>query len=162
MRKFFAVLLLIISDALIATPPSFAQQQPVNYGYAFVANGPCTPFPQAAGFCADQPGGSGPAIGTFYDGTGKKVTLQQLLTGVQGPQGPAGPMGPPGPPGPTGAQGDTGASGPQGPTGPQGPPGIAAGQTVTFGPMKCPKGSGTIQAGWSNPGGCTAVIVSVQ
>ena len=129
----------------------FAQQVPVNQGFAFPPNGPCSPAPGAAVFCGDQPNGSGPVIFTFYDASGNKTTLTQLLNGITGPQGPQGLQG---------IQGATGPQGPSGPTGPQGPAGVVVGSKVTFN-VNCPKGSGDIKAGWS-ANGCTLVVTAIQ
>ena len=55
--------------------------------------------------------------------------------------------GPPGIPGPQGVQGD---------------PAQLVGMVVTFGPMTCPPGQGSIPKGYSMPAGCTAPIIAIS
>jgi hypothetical protein len=116
------------------------QTAPQNNGLSWSPNGVCTPYAGMSGMCGDQVGGIGPVIFTFYDASGKKATLQQLLTGVMGPQGPAGPQGVQGIAGPAGAQGAPG------PAGPQGPSGTASGTTIT---ITCGPSPGSIPKGFT-------------
>lgn len=93
---------------IIAVTVLLLASAPVNNGFGFPDNGPCTPPLTAPGFCNDS------GVLVSYDVTGKKTPIGA---------GPMGPMGPIGPIGQTGASGNSGAQGPQGPTGSQGPTG---------------------------------------
>lgn len=80
----------------------------------------------------------------------KGDTGAQGAVGPQGPQGQTGQTGLTGATGPQGPIGPAGATGPQGPQGPQGPP-ISLPIKVN---ITCPKGTGTIPAGFISKG-CT-------
>lgn len=76
--------------------------------------------------------------------------------GATGPQGAQGQPGVQGQPGANGAQGPSGATGPAGPQGPMGPVGPASKVVLplTNITVSCPKGKGTIPAGFVSKG-CT-------
>ena len=113
--------------------PNVRAAAPVNNGFIFGDNGPCTPVPNNAGICSDN------GVMSWYDTSGK-------LTPFAASQGPKGD------PGPKGDKGDPGQSGPKGDKGDQGDPGVIDGQTLTLGTVSetCPKGGkGSVQAGFS-------------
>jgi hypothetical protein len=72
---------------------------------------------------------------------------------------PSGPPGAQGQPGQSGAPGQNGLQGPQGPAGPPGQ-GFAVGTVLTV-TEKCPKGLGSIVAGWATTS-CTLTINGIQ
>lgn len=105
---------------------------------------------------AQGPAGADGAPGVQGPQGPKGDTGAQGLPGATGPMGPAGPQGLQGAQGMQGLQGLTGATGPQGPQGAQGLQG-PAGPPISL-PIKvnitCPKGTGTIPAGFVSKG-CT-------
>ena len=87
----------------------------------------------------------------------------QGTIGLQGPQGVAGAAGAAGIQGAIGPQGIVGIQGsvgPQGSQGIQGVPGVAVGKTLV-GDVTCPKGNGTVNAGWKTTG-CKFYITAIQ
>lgn len=116
---------------------------PINGGYAFPSNGPCTPVPGSTGICNDD--------GNFvwYDVNGNKTPFSVMIgppgpagpqgtSGVQGPQGLTGAQGDVGPQGIQGLQGATGQQGTTGAQGPQGVPGVIVGNIISGpGSMSC-------------------------
>ena len=74
---------LIILAAL--TFSAMAQTHVVTQGgLGFTPNGPCTPKAGAWGFCVDDPTWTNVGMWTFYDPSGTKTTLQQLINGGGG------------------------------------------------------------------------------
>ena len=161
----FAVILFLASIASAQT----------NWGWVMPPNGPCVPWPNAAGICSDNPNG----VFTLYDVTGKKTTLQTLLSGIVGPAGPPGQAATvqigtvtTGSPGSQASVTNSGSSSaavlnfsiPAGQTGQQGPQGVpgngfAVGTVLTV-TQQCPRGVGTIQAGWTSQN-CTVTITAI-
>ena len=126
--------------------PSVRAAVPVNNGFAFGDNGPCTPAPGQAGICTDN------GVLSWYDASGKVTPFASS----QGPKGD---------PGPKGDKGDPGQSiqGPKGDKGDQGDPGVIDGQTLTLGSVSAsfPKGGkGNIQAGYSDANGTISGVVT--
>jgi len=108
-------------------------QTPINGGWSFGPNGPCTPGVGVVGICSNQTTVNGPAPLYWYDQQGN-LTPFSAQTGPQGPPGPQGPAGAQGLQGPKGDQGIPGPAGMQGPQGMKGDPG-ATGATGPQGPQ---------------------------
>jgi hypothetical protein len=90
---------LLLSIIIAFGSHALGQTAPQNNGLSWAPNGVCTPYAGMSGMCGDQVNGIGPVIFTFYDASGNKTTLQQLLTGITGPKGDKGDAGAPGPSG---------------------------------------------------------------
>lgn len=134
---------------------------PVNNGFGFPDNGPCTPPLTAPGFCNDS------GVLVSYDTTGKKTPVLN--------------------PGPKGDKGDQGLSatvavgsvssgsaasvtdsGTQSaavlnfviPKGDKGDTGVVLGSVLTV-TLVCPKGSGTVQSGFTSTA-CTIAVTGIK
>jgi hypothetical protein len=87
---------------------------------------------------------------------------QAGITGAPGAQGPQGIPGQTGATGVAGAQGPIGLTGQQGAQGVPGPPGPGLTQsTILFVSISCPKGSGTVPAGFTATN-CTITVTNVN